>query len=92
MEVMRSDCSACTMLKPKLEEVAKEYNIKIKYIDTSSLTEDEYNEFSNMVYVKGTPTIIFYENGEEQTVATRIVGAVSKDKLITKFKDMGYIK
>lgn len=92
LEVMRNDCSACTSLKPRLEEVAKEYNIEIKYIDTSSLNEDEYNKFSDMVYVKGTPTIIFYENGEEQSMATRIVGAVPKDKLITKFKDMGYIK
>lgn len=92
LEVMKNDCSACISLKPRLEEVAKEYNINIKYIDTSSLNENEYNEFNDMVYVKGTPTIIFYENGEEQSMATRIVGAVPKDKLITKFKDMGYIK
>lgn len=92
LEVMSSECSACVTLKPRLEEVASEHNLKIKYIDTLKLNEKELNEFNSEVNVDGTPTIIFYENGVEESMATRLVGAASKNKIISKLKDMNYIK
>lgn len=92
LEVMRQSCSHCEILKPRLEEVAKEYNINIKSIDLDSIKNViELEEFTEKTS-DGTPTIIFYEKGEEKSVAYRIVGSVTKQKLIEKFKDMGYIK
>ena len=93
LEVMSSSCSACDVLKPRLEEVINKYDIEVKYIDAGNLTEDEYSEFAKMANHDGsTPTIIFYTKGGEETMATRIIGAVPKTKLIDKFTAMGYIK
>ena len=47
-------------------DVTSEYNIKVKYIDVSTLNEDDYDEFVDIIDTASTPTIIFYENGEEQ--------------------------
>ena len=40
----------------------------------------------------GTPTVIFYKNGKEETTAARIIGDTSKDKIVAKFKASGFIK
>lgn len=88
LEVMREDCSACQSFKPKLESVAKEYKIEVKTISTDNLSDEELDEFA----ISGTPTVIFYIDGEEQTTASRINGSVSKDKIISKFKASGFIE
>ncbi len=92
LEMMSSDCTHCKSLKPKLQEVIKEYDIEVKTINTKRLTKKEYQELTSTIGTEATPTIIFYKNGYEETVASRIVGDVSKDKLIQKFKDNGLIK
>lgn len=92
LEVMSSSCPACDSLKPRLEDVTSEYNIDVKYIDVSKLSEKDYEEFIDIIDTTSTPTIIFYEEGQEQSMATRLVGAAPRNKIITKFKDMGYIK
>lgn len=88
LEVMQDDCSACKRFKPNLEEVLKEYKIKVKAISTDDLTDEQQDNFG----ITGTPTVIFYINGEEETTASRIIGSVSKDKIISKFKANGFIK
>lgn len=92
LEVMRTGCSACEALEPKLEEITEKYNINIKVIDTSKISKEDYDKLDSATNVSGTPTIIFYTKGEEKTTATRIIGSVTRDKLINKFTDMGYIK
>lgn len=88
LEVMREDCINCKNFKPKLNEVAKKYNINVKSISTDNLSDEELDVFG----ISGTPTVIFYKDGKEETTAARIVGDTSKDKIITKFKASGFIK
>ena len=88
LEVMREDCINCKNFKPKLNEVAKEYNIEVKAISTDNLSDEELDVFG----ISGTPTVIFYKDGKEETTAARIVGDTSKDKIIAKFKASGFIK
>lgn len=92
LEIMRTDCSACINFKPKLEQVAKDYKLDIKYINTDNLSEKDYNSLFNETGISGTPTVIFYNDGIEETVASRINGSVSVNKIITKFKANGFIK
>lgn len=92
LEIMRTDCSACINFKPKLEEVAKEYKVQIKYINTDSLTDRENDKLFSDTGISGTPTVIFYHDGVEETVASRINGSVSKEKIISKFKASNFIK
>lgn len=92
LEIMRKDCSACISFKPKLTEFLDENNLNIYYIDTNDFSEDEDIDFSKRINYTATPTIVFITEGEEETVSSRIVGNVSKDKLLSKFKANGIIK
>lgn len=92
LEIMRTDCSACINFKPKLEQVAEDYKLEIKYLNTDHLSEEEYNDLFDKTGISGTPTVIFYHNGIEETVASRINGSVSTDKIISKFKASGFIE
>jgi len=92
LEVMSTDCSACKNFEPKLKEVTEEYKIEVKYINTSKLSKEETNRLYKKTGITGTPTIIFYTNGKEETKSSRINGSVSKDKIISKFKANDIIK
>ncbi len=92
LEIMRTDCSACINFSPKLKEVANKYKIEVKYINTDNITEEEYEKLELKTGVTGTPTVIFYNDGEEITKSTRINGSVSVDKIISKFKASGFIE
>lgn len=92
LEVMSSTCSACEDFKPKLESVVNEYKITVYQLNTHNLSDEEWEEFSNFYSVTSTPTTMFMTEGKEISVATRIDGSVSKSKIISKMKAMGYIK
>ena len=92
LEIMRTDCSACKDFKPKLTEVVNDYKIEVKYINTDHLSKKELDKLYDETGISGTPTVIFYNKGKEETVSSRINGSVSVDKIISKFKANGYIK
>ena len=88
LEVMQTGCSHCTDIKPKLEKVTKDYNIEIKYINLTKMSKEDKEELG----INGTPTILFYNNGVEETVASRISGDRPIDYIVSKFKANGFIK
>lgn len=92
LEVMRTDCSACINFKPKIEEVANEYKIEVKVINTDNLSEKDYQDLFDKTGITGTPTVIFYNDGVEKTISSRINGSVSKEKIVTKFTANGFIE
>lgn len=92
LEIMRTECTACISFKPKITQVANDYQIEIKYINTDHLSEEEYDSLFEETGASGTPTVIFYHDGKEETVSSRIKGSVSVDKIISKFKTNGFIK
>jgi len=60
----RPGCGYCVQYMPIVETVANENNIAITYIDTDTLSNEEYNELSTTnEYLKknswGTPTTLF---------------------------------
>lgn len=91
LEIVQTGCSNCTAFSPKFEAVLEEYDIEayslnITYLSVDgSLWLDEYG-------VDGTPTVIFFEGGEEVSTLKRIVGNQTKEKIISKLKANGYIK
>jgi len=92
LEVMRTNCSACQNFKPKLEEFVKEYKTTVYYIDTDDLSDNEKDKLFNETGIGGTPTIIFYNDGKEETRASRINGSVPYEKIVDKFKSNGIIE
>lgn len=62
--IERASCGYCNMYMPIVEEVAKEKKIPIYYIDTDTLTSEEFDLLNNSnSYLKrnqwGTPTTLF---------------------------------
>jgi len=92
LEIMKTDCSACISFKPKITQVANDYKIEVKYLNTDSLTENELNDLYQDTGISGTPTVIFYNDGIEKTKSSRINGSVSTEKIISKLKANGLIK
>lgn len=90
--VGNENCSHCVSYMSTLKSVLKEYDITIYHLDNSKLSEKEYADFKTYINISGTPTIAFITNGEEETTLNRIVGEVSKESTIDRFKTNGYIK
>ena len=87
--IERAGCGYCQMYMPILEEYVKKRQIAVTYIDTDTLTEDEFNELSNTnKYLKknnwGTPTTLFMLGDK---VIDVIGGYVEKDSIDNFFKD-----
>ncbi|MDA0687641.1 MAG: thioredoxin TrxA [Proteobacteria bacterium] len=68
-------CGPCKMIAPVLEEVANEYNGKLKVVkmdvDANAETAPKYG-------IRGIPTLIVFNNGEK---VGEKVGALSKSQL-----------
>ena len=70
-------CGPCKMIAPILDEVAKEYQGRLKVaklnIDENPMTPPKYG-------IRGIPTLMIFKNGNVE--ATK-VGALSKSQLTT---------
>lgn len=87
----QTTCNHCISYKPKLEAVAKEYKLEIYYIDIDLLSKEKRNDLGDKFNFDSTPITEFIKNGEETSVATRIEGDTSKEKIISKLKSNGFI-
>lgn len=91
--VSASECTHCKSYKPKLKKISNDYDIKIYYTDVDKFSDDDYKEFKDKFsFDGGTPTTIFFKDGEEKTTATRIEGDISIERTIDKFKKNGFIE
>lgn len=87
--IERAGCSFCVQYMPIVEEVAKEKNIPLYYIDTDTLSTEEMEKLSTTnSYLKrnswGTPTTLFMLGDR---VLDAIGGYVEKDSVLTFLKD-----
>lgn len=73
-------CGPCKMIAPVLEEVAEDYDEKLKVV---KLNIDDNPETPPKYGIRGIPTLMIFKNGNVE--ATK-VGAVSKSQL-TAFID-----
>jgi thioredoxin len=68
-------CGPCKMIAPVLEEIAREYNGRVK---VAKLNIDENPSTPPKYGIRGIPTLMLFKNGSVE--ATK-VGAVSKSQL-----------
>ena len=88
--ISRSNCSHCISYKPKVKQIAKDYKITVYYIDYDE--EKKPETLLNELNLDGsTPITLFIKNGKETSVLKRLEGDLSKEKIIKKFKEMGFI-
>jgi thioredoxin 1 len=75
-------CGPCRMVAPVVEELAKDYDGRIKVlklnVDNNPNTAQKYGIFS-------IPTVLIFKNGE---VATQIVGAMPKKQYVDKLNEL----
>ena len=68
-------CGPCKVLGPIIDEVAPEYDGKVKF---TKLNIDQYPETAPKYGIRGIPTILLFKNGELKTTS---VGVLTKSKL-----------
>ena len=90
--ISQTECSHCISYKPKLEEVANEHKVDIYYIDVDLLSDEESDKLNSYINFSSTPITVFLKSGEETTVATRINGDASIEKIEKKLKSNGFIE
>mgnify|MGYP001123935041 FL=1 len=71
-------CGPCRIIAPTIEELASEYEGKIKI---GKLNTDENPEIATRYRIMGIPTIMFFKDGQK---IDQIVGVVPKSTLKSK--------
>ncbi len=71
-------CGPCKMIAPTIEELAEEYNGKIK---VCKLNTDENPEVASQHQIMGIPSLLFFKDGK---LIDKIVGAASKKQFKEK--------
>ena len=88
-EVLKSDipvltdfwaewCGPCKMIAPVLEEIAEEYDGRIKI---TKVDVDQSNHMAMQLGVQSIPTLVLFKNGQP---VERLVGAMPKDRLLSR--------
>ena len=86
-EVLKSDipvlvdfwatwCGPCMMMSPIVEEIAKEFDGKIK---VGKINVDEEDELASEYEIYSIPTLMLFKNGEK---VGQLIGYTQKDDLI----------
>jgi len=70
-------CGPCLMVGPVVEEIAKEYEGKLK---VCKVNVDESPGIATQYRIMSIPTIMLFKNGE---VADKVIGALPKENLIS---------
>ncbi len=71
-------CGPCQMIAPIIEELAVEYQGKLK---VCKLNTDENPDMSGKYQIMGIPTLLFFKEGK---VVDKVVGAAPKNQLKEK--------
>ena len=68
-------CRPCHLLAPTVDEIAKQYNGKLKVL---KMNVDENNSTPFQFNIRGIPTLLVFKGGQ---VVDQLVGAVPKDQI-----------
>lgn len=90
----QTSCSYCIKAKPILNEVSRDKNVKINFLNITDLSEDDAKKFSESLdYLKenqwGTPLTLIIENGK---VIDSANGLLDYNGYVKLFEDNGLIK
>lgn len=75
-------CGPCKMVAPVLDELAKEYEGKIKI---AKVDVDQNQQVAGNFNIRSIPTLLFFKNGQ---VVKQLVGAHPKTKLVTEIQEV----
>lgn len=75
-------CGPCKMMAPIIDEVAKDYEGKLKVV---KVDVDESGEIAATYGVTAMPTFVVFKNGQE---VWRRMGAAPKSAFVSELKDV----
>jgi thioredoxin 1 len=75
-------CGPCKMVAPVLDELAKEYEGKIKI---AKVDVDQNQQVAGNFNIRSIPTLLFFKNGQ---VVKQLVGAHPKTKLVAEIQEV----
>jgi len=75
-------CGPCKMIAPILEEIAEEYEDKVKI---AKLDVDANNGTAGRYGIMSIPSLIFFKDGQE---VDRIIGAVPKSHVTSRMESV----
>ena len=75
-------CGPCRMVAPVLEELAKEFDGKVKI---AKMDVDDHKDTPNKFGIQAIPTMIFFKDGKE---TAKIVGVEAKASIQEKINAM----
>ena len=87
-----SECSACANYEIIMERFIRDYQVEVFMIDLLELSDKAYDELKTNVSFTGTPTTVFYKDGQLTSYYNRIDGSVTKNVIKEYFKTNGYIE
>jgi thioredoxin 1 len=73
-------CGPCRMIAPIIEEIAEEYQGKVK---VGKVNTDENLILSSKYNIMSIPSMLIFKNGE---VVDQIIGAMPKQKIIAQLE------
>ena len=82
LDFWASWCGPCRMIGPFIEELASEYNGRLK---VGKVNVDEEGDLASRHGVVSIPTLVVYKDGE---IANQAVGAFPKRNIEALFKDL----
>ena len=90
--ITQTNCSHCQEYKPNLKKVLADYDVYAYEIEQDTITQEERKKLEKIASISGTPTTIFMIDGQEKTTTNRLIGPADEEKIINRFKAMGYIE
>lgn len=87
-----SECSACANYEIVMNQFISKNQVEVYMIDIVLLSEDEYKKLKSDTSFSGTPTTVFYKDGELTSFYNRIDGSASMDEVKSYFRSNGYIE
>lgn len=83
LDFYSTECPPCEALAPKFEAMAGLYGEKIKFL---KIFRQGNRELANELNVSSSPTLIFFDNGEQ--ILDTISGGIKKSEMISRLDQM----
>ncbi|AHF06575.1 thioredoxin-disulfide reductase [Desulfitobacterium metallireducens] len=75
LDFFSEDCPPCAQLAPIYERMAEKF-LQVKFV---KMMRQEHRPLAERFSVKGSPTVLFFENGQE--VGNRLTGYIAKSQM-----------
>lgn len=88
--IKQTNCEHCKAFTPKFVNVLKEKKLKAYVLNITNLSDEENKIYEDNFDIKGTPTVLFYDNGDESLI--KLEGEQTREKIISKLEAAGFLK